>query len=107
MVIQSGFPGISIDYEFDKMPSEFELFQNYPNPFNPTTTIKYHLPQAAFVNLSIFNLAGQLVAHFVNDQKEAGTYTIKWDASQVPSGVYLYWIKVGNFSAVKKCVIIK
>ena len=89
------------------IPTEFALSQNYPNPFNPVTTIQYQLPKSTKVNISIYNIMGQLVETLVDEYKEAGYYSVFWNASQVSSGMYFYKIVSGDFSDVKKCVILK
>ncbi len=89
------------------VPSIVNLSQNYPNPFNPVTTISYQLPRSAYVELSIYNIVGQLVETLLNEPKNAGYHTVTWDASGVGSGVYFYRIKAGTFSTVKKCVVLK
>lgn len=94
------------------IPEEFELEQNAPNPFNPTTSILYHLPEDGFVTLDIYNLMGQKIRTLVNEQKSAGSYTAKWDGlddagRKVASGVYVYSIKAGSFSDVKKMLLLK
>ena len=89
------------------IPPVFKLFGNYPNPFNATTTIKYDLPKSTFVTLEIFNIEGQLFATLVNEQKTAGRYSSTWDATNVSSGVYIYRITAGDFSDVKKGIILK
>lgn len=83
------------------------LFQNYQNPFNPVTTISYQLPKSAFVNLSIYNITGQLVETIVNDYKNPGFYTVEWNASNVGSGIYFYKISAGEFTKVRKCLVVK
>ncbi len=88
-------------------PLEFALFNNYPNPFNPTTEIKYQLPQAANVTLVVYNIMGQEVARLVNEQKTAGFHSVKWDASNVASGAYIYKITAGSFTATKRMLLIK
>lgn len=85
----------------------YKLGQSYPNPFNPTTTISFQLPKSSFVNLSVYNMLGQLVETLINEQKNAGYYTVEWNAEQVNSGMYLYRIKAGDFCSVKKCVVVK
>jgi len=72
------------------IPEVYSLSQNYPNPFNPTTTIQFALPKSADVTLEVFNLIGQRVERLVSGFKEAGTYTLQFDASHLPSGVYFY-----------------
>ncbi|RCK77343.1 MAG: alkaline phosphatase-like protein [Ignavibacteriae bacterium] len=91
--------------ESNKIPQKYELSQNYPNPFNPKTTINFSLPNSGFVKLSIINILGQEVATLVNDQMEAGTYSVDFDASQFTSGVYFYKIIANNFVDVKKMIL--
>lgn len=91
----------------NKSPYTFYLFQNYPNPFNPSTKISYKLTRSSFVRLSIYDINGRLVDTLVNEQKNAGSYTVKWNASNLSSGIYIYRIDAGNFSSVKKCLVVK
>lgn len=88
-------------------PIRFYLLQNYPNPFNLITTISYELPKSAFVNLSIYNVKGQLVETIVNEHNNPGFYTIEWNTSRFGSGIYFYRIKAGEYRETKKCVILK
>lgn len=89
------------------IPVKFELSQNYPNPFNPSTSINYELPVAGFVSMKIFDISGKEVAQLVNDVKDAGYYTVKFDASKLSSGMYFYQIQAGDFVSVKKMVLVK
>lgn len=89
------------------IPSKFELDQNFPNPFNPTTTINYAIPTRSHVTLIVFNTLGQKVAELVNDQKNAGTYHVVFNASILASGVYFYRIEAGHFVETKKLVLVK
>ncbi|MBO6522391.1 MAG: T9SS type A sorting domain-containing protein [Balneolaceae bacterium] len=89
------------------MPDEFSLSQNYPNPFNPSTQINFTLPEASLVTLEVVNMLGQKVATLLNDQKPAGRYSVNFDASKLASGVYFYTIKAGDFSHVRKMLLIK
>ncbi len=88
-------------------PRKFMLAQNYPNPFNPTTTIKYNIAKAGIVTLKIYSISGREVATLVNEYQNPGSYSVKWTAEGIASGVYLYHIKMKNFSATKKLVLIK
>jgi len=87
--------------------TNFGLSQNYPNPFNPSTTITYQLPKATIVNLSIYNITGQLVETLVNGHKNAGYYSVEWNARNVGSGLYFYQIEAGEYTETRKCVILK
>jgi lysophospholipase L1-like esterase len=93
-------------------PTTFELSQNYPNPFNPTTNIKYQLPQAVQVSLTIYNMLGQEVRKLVNTQQPAGYHTVVWDGRDksgrlVPSGVYHYRLQAGSFTMTKRMLMTK
>ena len=88
-------------------PKEFALLQNYPNPFNPSTTIKYSLPKAGNVKLSIYNAIGSKVATVVNEYKTAGNYSVQFNGSNLASGIYLYRLESGNYSAVMKLILLK
>lgn len=91
------------------LPLSFELKQNYPNPFNPFTIINYQLPTAGYVLLKIYDLIGRELAVLVNEYRPAGTYNSQFllGNSQLPSGVYFYQLKVGNFVQTKKMMLIK
>jgi NADH:ubiquinone oxidoreductase subunit len=82
--------------------SKFELSQNYPNPFNPATTIKFNLPAAGNVRLTLFNILGQELRTLVNDFKEAGTHTLNFNAEDLNSGIYIYKIDAYGFTQKKK-----
>jgi hypothetical protein len=96
-----------IESNAGKFPESYMLYQNYPNPFNPTTTILFQLTKASNVEFTIYNLTGQLEETLMNEKKDAGYYSIQWDASQYSSGVYIYRIQADGFSAVKKCILLK
>jgi len=85
----------------------YKLQQNYPNPFNPTTVISYQFPAFSKVDLFIYNMLGQKVKTLINRRQSPGTYSVTFDGSNLPSGVYFYHIRAGNFSATKKMMLIK
>ncbi|MBS1493666.1 MAG: T9SS type A sorting domain-containing protein [Bacteroidetes bacterium] len=87
--------------------SSFSLQQNYPNPFNPATTIKYSIKQNEFVTLNVFDLAGRIVSTLINDYKTAGEYSINFNAANLPSGIYFYTLKAGDFSETRKMILMK
>ncbi len=95
----------------DKKPAllskPFTLNNSYPNPFNSMMTISYQIQKTSVVNLAVYSIDGRLIETLVNDTKDAGYYTINWNANSVVSGIYLYRINVGEFSAVKKCLVVK
>lgn len=89
------------------VPEVYTLGQNYPNPFNPTTNINFSIPESGLVTLKVYNILGQQVVELVNDFKSAGTYEVNFDASDLTSGMYVYTIKAGNFTATKKMMLLK
>ena len=89
------------------MPTVYSLEQNFPNPFNPATTIKYQLPKAGFVTLKIYDILGKEVATLVNENKVAGRFSVEFNASKLPSGVYIYELKSPDFTSCKKMVLTK
>ena len=97
-------------------PQTFVLLQNYPNPFNPSTTIQYQIPASAFidkgvqegfVSLKVYDMLGRETAVLVAEKKSAGTYTLVWDASKFPSGMYIYSLQAGTLSMSKKLILVK
>lgn len=88
-------------------PVNFELYQNFPNPFNPTTTIRFALPSESVVNLSIYNVLGELIRTLINGSMKPGYHEFELNASLLSSGVYIYRIQAENFVQSKKMVIIK
>ncbi|MBU0476133.1 MAG: T9SS type A sorting domain-containing protein [Bacteroidetes bacterium] len=91
----------------DSKVTDYELMSNYPNPFNPTTQISYQLPENSFVNLVVYNSLGQKVEELVNQHQSSGKYTVKFNAANLPSGVYIYKLQAGEFSNVKKMLLTK
>jgi Leucine-rich repeat (LRR) protein len=92
--------------------TEFKLHDAYPNPFNPRTSIRYDLPKASNVSISIYDLMGRKVRNLVTGQVSAGSHITQWDASndmgsQVSAGVYIYTISADDFREVKKMILLK
>ncbi len=87
--------------------STFFLAQNYPNPFNPSTKIGFKLHVSGFTSLKVFDLLGREVATLVNEEKTPGTYTMTWDATGMLGGVYFYRLTAGDFSAVRKLILLR
>ena len=98
---------VGISHNGNTVPKVYSLAQNYPNPFNPTTTINFGLPKAGLVKLVIYDILGRVVSTLVNEHREAGTYNIAFDASNISSGVYFYKLEAGDFSSIKKMVLVK
>ena len=91
----------------NEMPSKFSLGQNYPNPFNPSTIIPYQIPSRSHVILKVYNILGQEVTTLINSEMKAGSYAVRWDAGNVPSGLYIYTLTAGTFSESRKLILIK
>ncbi len=99
------------------LPLEFNLYQNYPNPFNPTTTIKYSIPtsspltkrrtEVGFVTLKVFDILGREIKTLVNKKQSPGSYSVIFNAGDLPSGLYFYKLTAGEFSQTKKMLLLK
>jgi predicted esterase len=89
------------------VPSQYRLEQNYPNPLNPSTTIKFELPKASMVRLSVFDMLGREVSVLVNERRDAGVHEVKFDGSNLASGVYFYRMKAGDFVQSRKLLLLK
>jgi hypothetical protein len=88
-------------------PDKFTLNQNYPNPFNPSTILSYNLKIDGEVKLTVFNVVGQSVRVLVDGYQTAGYYEAVFDATDLPAGIYLYKLQVGNYSSVKRMTLVK
>ena len=109
---QIDFDGTSKYYDLSNSvevsaPVNFALDQNYPNPFNPTTTIRYSVAMDSKVRIDVYDVLGRLVKNLVNENKAAGNYSVDFNASNLSSGVYMYKISAGNFTAVRKMNLMK
>jgi hypothetical protein len=87
--------------------TDFALSQNYPNPFNPSTVISYDIPEASRVTLKVYDILGREVADLVNEYKEAGRYNVKFDASHLSTGIYIYQLRANDYVSVKKMSFVK
>jgi hypothetical protein len=108
----NGFIATNLGDRFSLIPTEYALDHNFPNPFNPETTLRYAIPNAGQVTLSIYNVLGQEVVRLVNAEKMPGFYTVRWNGKNelghnVASGVYLYRIQAGNFNQTHKMMLLK
>ncbi|MBN2279735.1 MAG: cellulase family glycosylhydrolase [Candidatus Marinimicrobia bacterium] len=91
----------------DLGPQNYQLFSNYPNPFNPVTKIRYTLPEKCHVSLSVYTSRGEIIAQLVDAVENPGNHAITWNASELPSGIYIYKLVTHNFSDVKTCLLLK
>jgi len=91
----------------NELPAKFDLKQNYPNPFNPATGIRFSVPHNEFVNIKVYDILGKEVVTLLNENKEAGTYEVNFNASTLSSGVYFYKMTAGKFSSIKRMVVLK
>ncbi len=100
----------SVEVEVGK-PNSFVLEQNYPNPFNPSTVIDYAVPEKSQVTITVFNSLGEVIDILISEQKDAGYYKLQFNGANLASGTYFYQINAagvsGNFSSVKKMLLIK
>ena len=103
VLITTGPTGITNN----EIPVKYELTQNHPNPFNPTTTIKYSIPKPSFVSLKVYDALGKEVANLINQEMDAGYYSVNFDGSNIGSGVYFYRIESAGFVQTKKMLLIK
>ena len=101
-----GNPLVSIHSD-PTVPSKFALMQNYPNPFNPVTNVKFDLPKATNVQMIIYNSMGQEVKSLVNEFKQAGSYSVDFNASNLSSGIYFYKLITSDFVETKKMTLVK
>jgi len=114
-IIFSGFNFSYIDFELvstdvegeTNTPYSFRLDQNYPNPFNPTTSIQYSIPEPSSVTLKVYDMLGNEIETLVNEEKEKGVYTVKFDTPRLSSGIYFYKLQAGSFLQTRKMILLK
>ncbi len=97
----------AIDPISSNIPAKFNLSQNYPNPFNPVTSIRFDIPKASFVKVSVFDVMGREIENLVDEQLKAGEYMVKWDAVKFSSGIYFYSIAADGYRTTKKMILTK
>ncbi|MGE5315923.1 MAG: T9SS type A sorting domain-containing protein [Acidobacteriota bacterium] len=100
-------PATSVERTSENLPSGYELSANYPNPFNPSTSFRFAVASTQHVSICVYDMLGREVAQLVNGEMKAGTYTVQWNASNVPSGVYIYKMTAGGFTSSKKMTLMK
>jgi photosystem II stability/assembly factor-like uncharacterized protein len=106
-VYKLNYSTVGIQQLSGEIPSRHILHQNYPNPFNPATKIKFEVPNNSFVTVKVFDALGSEIETLANENINAGSYEVNWDASAYPSGVYFYTIIAGGFSQSKKMLVVK
>ena len=89
------------------VPGKFSLAQNYPNPFNPQTKIKFDISKQGLTELKVFDITGKQISTLLNEELNAGTYEVDFNAGEFPSGTYFYRLTSDNFSQTKKMMLIK
>ncbi len=98
---------IGINNISSSAPEDFILYQNFPNPFNPVTDIRYSLNVNSFVSLKVFDILGKEVSELVKEKQTVGKYAVKFEGSNLPSGIYFYRIEADKFNSTKKMLLVK
>ena len=101
------FDGIVGVEDEETIPTEFALEQNYPNPFNPTTTFRYSIPTQSKVVIKVYDILGNEIATLMDEEKSVGTYELTWNAVNLSSGIYFYQLRAGEYTSVKKMILLK
>jgi hypothetical protein len=96
-----------VEIEINNMPSAFTLHQNYPNPFNPETVIRFELPEDSFINLSVYNVIGEHITTLVSGKMEKGRYSQSFNASDLPTGIYVYRLATEQSVITRKMILVK
>jgi hypothetical protein len=105
--VNFNFTLTDVEQDQSVVPNDFSLLQNFPNPFNPVTTIKYQIPTSGLVTMKVYDVLGNEMASLVNEEKPAGSYNVEFDATNYPSGIYVYQLKVNSYIETKKMVLMK
>mgnify|MGYP001196654309 CR=1 FL=1 len=101
-----------LSMENDLIPLQFIQYQNYPNPFNPVTTLRYDLPEDSFVEITVYDILGNIIKNLINQNENYGYKSVQWNGTNnlgqpVSAGVYLYSIEAGDFRQTKKMILLK
>lgn len=107
LVINSPVDAKPVENKSNSAPNYFDISQNYPNPFNPVTNIKYNLPKDIFVTIKIYDITGREIKTLINEFKTSGSHIVTFNGTEFASGMYFYRIQAGEFTQVKKMVLIK
>lgn len=108
IILKTRHPLYVTDVKKDQLQAEnFTLLQNYPNPFNPETRISFTIPESRFVQLKVYDLLGKEVSAIVNEQMNAGSHTVQFNASDLRSGMYIYVLRAGEYSSFRKMVLLR
>ncbi len=105
--LKSEMNALSKETEVAETPNAYSLEQNYPNPFNPTTRISYSIAESGFVTLKVFDILGREVSTLVNEVKPAGRFEVEFNASELPTGTYIYRLTAGNYQTINKMLLLK
>lgn len=97
----------NMNIEPNNLNKEDNLSQNFPNPFNPITSIKYRIKESSFVSIKIYDISGREIMTLISEYKDDGNYFLRFDATNISSGIYYYKIVAGNFVSVRKMLLIK
>jgi len=107
MLIFKNYLVTKVDDENEVTPTQFSLNQNYPNPFNPSTKISYSIPSSGFVTMKIYDILGNEIALLINKEQTAGFYNVEFNATNFPSGIYIYTLQFGNRMTSQKMILLK
>ncbi len=108
VIYMQGFTdSIYVSVQDESTAESFSLSQNYPNPFNPVSKISYRIPKTSAVKLQVFDILGNLITTLVNEEQSVGSYEVEFNGSQLASGIYFYRFSAGEFSSVRKMLLLK
>lgn len=106
-VLTESVTSMNVNYSGAIQVKEYSLSQNYPNPFNPSTVINYEVPKASKVTLKVYDVLGKEISALVDGYKEEGRYQVQFNAKDLPSGIYIYSLRAGEYTSVRKMMLLK